>query len=385
MTIETEIKGSPGSIEAASEWLSRTLGDAVEASADDMADARSDAGSDWDGMSSEAFQAAMKRASTRTTDFHATVKSVSRCFGDYASSLRACQSDMSDICDEARSGGLTITGMAIVDPGPGPARPEVPISDVDVVAHNTEVDAYNAHQDKVRLYNRLLERAEDVWKRIKSAWDEVSAKDRGLNAGTLVTAADIAGGLAGAVGETHGSILKKSAETFAKQYADDLARLQQHARSGNSIFDHARYYDDLDSARIGAASSADDLARASKMLRLAKGLPLVTGGALSGVGIWYDMKYGDESAAQAVTSNLGGFAASVGTGAVVGTAIGGPVGTAVGVVVGAGVGIFTSGMLDGLWDHDGNVGEAALAGVDAVVDTGKDIGGAIVDGFESLF
>lgn len=385
MTIETEIKGSPGSIEAAADWLLGTFGAAVEAAADGMADARSDAGSDWEGMASEAFQGAMRRGSAKTSDFHVTVKSVSNCFSDYASSLRACQSDMADIRDEARGGRLAVNGMTIADPGVGPTRPVIPTSDVDVVAHNAQVDAYNAHQEKVRLYNRLSERAGDVWDRITSAWDQVSAKDRGLNAGTLVTAADIAGGLAGALGEVHGSILKQTAQTFAQQSADDLARLQQQARSGNAIFDHARYYDDFDSAGRGAGSSADDLARASKALRLAKGLPLAAGGVLSGVGIWYDMKYGDESTAQAVTSNLGGFAASVGTGALVGTAIGGPVGTAVGVVVGAGVGIFTSGMLDGLWDHDGDVGKALMAGGDAVVDTGKDIGGAIVDGFESLF
>jgi hypothetical protein len=34
---------------------------------------------------------------------------------------------------------------------------------------------------------------------------------------------------------------------------------------------------------------------------------------------------------------------------------------------------------------DGDVGKAIMAGGDAVVDTGKDIGGAIVDGIKSIF
>ena len=104
------------------------------------------------------------------------------------------------------------------------------------------------------------------------------------------------------------------------------------------------------------------------------------------------MEHGDESAAQAVTSNVGGFAASVATGAVVGTMIGGPVGTVVGTVVGAGVGVFTSGMIDGLWDSGGDVSEAFMAGVDTVADTGEalldgaaDVGGAVVDGIGGLY
>ncbi|MGH3350897.1 MAG: hypothetical protein ACRDPS_09555 [Nocardioides sp.] len=392
MTIETEIKGSPGSIEAAADWLKSRLGTAIDTAGNGMADARRDAGADWDGDTSEAFQGAMKRGATEALDFHSTIKGISTCFSDYAGTLRSCQSDMADIRDKAGGGGLAVHGMTIADPGAGPSRPGEPAPGADVAAHNAQVDEYNAHQDKVRLYNRLSERADGVWGRMKAAWDEVTAKDRGINKGTLTTAADIAGGLAGAVGEFHGSILKNTADTFAKQHADDLARLKEQANSGRSIFDASKYYDDFDTAKTGVASTADDLTRAGKALRLAKGLPLAAGGALSGVGIWYDMKYGGESGEQAAVSNLGGFAASVGAGAVVGTMIGGPVGTAVGVVVGAGVGIFTSGMLDGLWDHDGNVGKAFVAGLDAVGDTGADIadaagdvGGAIVDGFESVF
>ena len=158
------------------------------------------------------------------------------------------------------------------------------------------------------------------------------------------------------------------------------------------MLDAARYYDDLAHYGGMGTQAADDLARANRFLTAGKAVPLAVGGALTGVGIWYDMKYEDESAAQAVTSNVGGFAASVATGAVIGTAIGGPVGTVVGTVVGAGVGVFTSGMIDGLWESGGDVGEAFTAGVDTLVDTGDalvdgagDVGGAIVDGIGGLF
>jgi len=141
-----------------------------------------------------------------------------------------------------------------------------------------------------------------------------------------------------------------------------------------------------------AAGAADEAAEASRLARAAKVGAPVLGGVLALGGTYYDYQYGGESIEQAAASNLGGFAASVGTGALVGTAIGGPVGTVVGTVVGAGVGIFASGMIDGLFDYDGDVGQAAMAGVDTLVDTGgaildagSDVGGAIVDGIGGLF
>ena len=183
-----------------------------------------------------------------------------------------------------------------------------------------------------------------------------------------------------------------NARYFGNLADDYLERLRTTSRVPSA----AQYYDDLAHWRQTATGAADDAARASRLLKAGKALPLALGGALTGVGIWYDMEHGDESAAQAVTSNVGGFAASVATGAVVGTMIGGPVGTVVGgpvgTVVGAGVGVFTSGMIDGLWESGGDVSEAFMAGVDTVADTGealvdgaRDVGGAIVDGIGGLF
>lgn len=59
-----------------------------------------------------------------------------------------------------------------------------------------------------------------------------------------------------------------------------------------------------------------------------------------------------------------------------------------GAVVGAGVGVFTSGMIDGLWENGGDVSDAVLAGADALADAGEaigDVGGAVVDGIGGLF
>ncbi len=53
-----------------------------------------------------------------------------------------------------------------------------------------------------------------------------------------------------------------------------------------------------------------------------------------------------------------------------------------------GVGVFTSGMIDGLWEKGGDVSDAVLAGADALADAGVaigDVGGAVVDGIGGLF
>ncbi|MGH3361247.1 MAG: hypothetical protein ACRDOM_02195 [Nocardioides sp.] len=392
MSIETEIKGSPGSIRSAATWLGGTLRPAVESGGDAMADARRTAGGEWRGNTGDAFAGAMGRGVTQADNVERGVTSIRDAFDDYAGSLERCQSRMTGLRDDARGKGLTVAGFVIQPPGEGPARPGDPpqaASQGQLDAYNADVSAYNLHQDKIRAYNELAQRAEEVWNDIERAWERVSAKDRALDgASWTFVLTDVAGGLAGATMQLHGSILSKDAKYFGDLAADHLERLRNQPR----VTSAAQFYDDLDHYRGLAASSADDAARASRFLTAGKAVPLAAGGLLTGVGIWYDMEHGGESAEQAVTSNVGGFAASVATGALVGTAIGGPVGTVVGTVVGAGVGVFTSGMIDGLWESGGDVTDALAAGADTFVDTGEalvdgasDLGGAVVDGIGGLF
>lgn len=392
MPIETEIKGSPGSIRAAAAWLDDTLAPAVGRGADALAASRRLAASDWHGATGDAFVATLGRAVPQVDQVQDGVQQVSTCFADYAGDLERCQHRMSAIRDEARGAGLTVNGFVVQEPDAGPARPGDPPPDPtpsQADAYNADVAAYNEHQDLIKTYNGLVERADEIWSDIERAWERVSSKDRALDgASWTFTLSDIAGGLAGAVLDINGSALRGNARYFGDLADEHLTRLRNQARVSSA----SQFYDDLAHWNNTASSSADDAARAARLLRLGKATPLAVGGLLTGVGIWYDMEHGDESAAQAVTSNVGGFAASVATGAAVGTLIGGPVGTVVGVVVGAGVGVFTSGMIDGLWDSGGDVGEAFMAGVDTLADTGdalldgaSDVGGAIVDGVGGLF
>ncbi|WP_210438793.1 hypothetical protein [Nocardioides xinjiangensis] len=389
MSIDTEITGSPASIRAGADWVGDTLRPAIRAGVDAFAASRTEAGGDWRGGAGAAFEGAMGRAVRVAEGLREGATSVCTAFREYAGSLEGCQQRMEGIRADARDAGLTVSGFVIQSPGAGPARPGEPPVDASpgqVDAHNADVAAYDAHQDKIRAYNELVTRAEEVWSDIERAWERVSAANRAMDAPTWAfNLTSVAGGLAGALTEVQASALRGNAQYFADLSAEHLDRLRNTGRVPNA----AQFYDDLDHWRSTAAGAADDLARASRLANAARFAPVALGGVLAVGGIFYDMHGpNQESAEQAVTSNLGGFAASVGTGALVGTAIGGPVGTVVGTVVGAGVGIFTSGMIDELWENGGDVGDAVLAGVDAVVETGEaiaDVGGAIVDGIGGLF
>lgn len=55
MSLDTEIKGNPASVEAAGTWLTSTLAPQVDSSVDALAEARKEAEADWDGPAGVAF------------------------------------------------------------------------------------------------------------------------------------------------------------------------------------------------------------------------------------------------------------------------------------------------------------------------------------------
>lgn len=244
------------------------------------------------------------------------------------------------------------------------------------------MEQLRAEADPSELVGLLDELLADT----QAAWERVSAENRGMDGPSwALQLSDVAGGLGGALLEAHVTALRQTAQYTADLASGYVNRLSSTTR----VLDALEFYDEIDHWRSTAAGAADDLARTQRLANVGRYAPMALGGVLTIGGIFYDIHGpNQESVGQAVTSNLGGFAASVGTGALIGTAIGGPVGTVVGTVVGAGVGIFTSGMIDELWESGGDVGDALLAGTDAVLDAGEaiaDVGGAIVDGIGSLF
>ena len=134
------------------------------------------------------------------------------------------------------------------------------------------------------------------------------------------------------------------------------------------------YVEDMKGVRAGVAvSRAFDV------------LAVVT----TGYSIYADVHYNHESVAHATTTNVAGTGmgvlATIGTSAAVGAlfgsefpVVGTVVGAALGAVVGGAVCVFTSGMVDSLWNGSG-VGDALTDGGKAVADAGEAIGHGVED------
>lgn len=389
MAIDTEIKGSPASIEGAAAWVRDTLGTAVSTSSDRMARARSTAASDWDGEAGRAFVGRIGSAVGKVDGLERSASSVASGLEAYAGRLASLQHRMAAIRGAAQAAGLTVTAYVIADPGPGPADPgPAPaglISPAAAQAYDAAVTAWNAHQDKIRAYNRAAADAAEVRAELTTAAEGLTDEYRGLEGPEwLLNAADVAGGFAGATMQFNSSALRGTSTYFQGLAHDYLERIRANPGAfSNADLDHwdkvARNADDL-------AGRADDLKGTSKTF------PLKASGALAVAGIGLDIATGEDPV-QAVASGGGGLLASVaagaGAGAVIGSFVPIPgVGTAAGAVIGAGVGIFTSGAIDSLFENGPDVGEAVDAGWDAVTDTGgaiADGAGAVVDGIGGLF
>ena len=124
--IDTEIPGEPGQIERAAEWLRRQLGAQLGVAADRLNDARREAAIGWVSSAGTEFANAMIRARSVTDDLESGCMSLGDGLESFARDLRNCQSDMADVRRTATRQGLTVTGHVVEDPGPGPARPEMP-------------------------------------------------------------------------------------------------------------------------------------------------------------------------------------------------------------------------------------------------------------------
>ncbi len=399
MSLDTEIKGSPASVESASSWLRGSLAPAVESGADALVSARNNAESDWGGLAGPAFSAQMRSGATVTDDLSTTVKAAAGNLDSYAAALRRAQNSMADIRSTASGAGLTVSGFVIENPGAGPANPGPPptgeITPVQADHYNSAVAAFNQHQKLVEAWNTAVADVAEVNSTYDAACSALEDSYKGQDPKEMVvSASDVAGALAASRGTyLHVSILRQTATTFTTEATEALNRMRStdYTRTGRSAF-----YDDLHNANRlqgmadDATRAADDAVRGgSSATRLSGAFSK----ALVGVGIGLDLHDG-ESVPQAVASNVGGYAvgagagtlASMGTSMAMGAAFGSVVpgvGTAVGAVVGLGVGIFASGAIDSLFEGS-DVGEALGDGVEAVTDTVDAVGDGISDAAEGV-
>ena len=317
MAVDTEIQGSPGSIEAAGDWLSGTLRTGVDHTADVVAGARRSAGASWHGPAGEQFASRAGGAVRTIDDLSSSARDVATALSTFAARLRSAQDRMSSIRDTAAGAGLAVSGFVISDPGPGPANPgALPATGVPSPAaeqaHDRAVAAFDDHQEKIRAYNAAARAAGDVQDDLRAGSDALSDTYRGLQgANWLTNGGDLMGGLGGAVAEFQASTLRGTADTLGRTAREFM----ETARDADpAIVGRERWYSDLDKAGDDVRRF-DDLARhADDLEKTAKRLPLKLGGALTVVGIGYDIATGKDPV-EATASGLGGVGAPRGPGA----------------------------------------------------------------------
>ncbi|PRX44544.1 hypothetical protein B0I33_11153 [Prauserella shujinwangii] len=387
MSIDTRIEGNPESVRGAADWLRGSLGDTVSQAATQVYHARNRADAGWQGPAGEAFRARMTTGAEKTDELASAAVDAAQSFDTYAADLQRAQDDMRSVRQRAATAGLTVNGDTIEHPGPAPADPGDAPTGADatpeaLAAHSDAVTASRAHAQKVEAYNTAktdADAARHIAKvaadTLKNVWADVTQK-------WFLVVGDLTAGAAGTLAAKHSSILKNQ----AKFLADESAKFLERARTAPSGTSAAQIYRDFDLGRA-AAYQADDVATAARNVDAnAARWGLRAGGALAVAGIAYDIANG-KPATQAIVSGGLGFGASVAAGAAIGTLIPVPVvGTAVGAVGGAVVGVFTSGLVDSLWQNGvGDVGGAIEDGFEAVGDAGEAIGGLAKDAWDAIF
>jgi hypothetical protein len=383
MSIDTELTGSPGSIDAAARWLEGSLAAAVGEGGERVVAARRAASAGWQGASATGFVSRMGVAVAKIDLVHDGASSAARELASYAATLRRLQARMAEIRAGARAAGLGVSGYVVEPPGPAPSHPgPSPVGQVSptlVDAHADALDAFAAHQARVEAYQRAAAAAAAVREELRGGVLALEGEYRGLTGpGMTLTAVDIAGGFRAAGVLANASALRTAGEQLGKQADDYLELITRDPRGfGNHDLDH------WDAQKLRGADMADE---AKEVEARAKGTALKLGGALAVVGVGLDLAAG-ESPTQAVVSNGGGLVAAVTIGATAGSVI--PVvGTAVGAVVGAAVGIVVSGAIDSFFEDGVDVMNALDEGWESLKDTGGAIGdgvGAVVGGIGGLF
>lgn len=401
MSVDTEIKGSPGQIEGAADVLRHHLAPKLDSAVDAFNNARKDADSEWNSTAGDEFSGLMTHARGKASDLHAATTTMATDLDTFASKLRGFQHDMADVRTHATTAGLTVSGFLVEDPRPGPARPPETFTgtDAEVAQYNREVTAYNDHQKLITAYNTASSDAARIDRRYDTACTALQHDYTiGAHAAWIVTTTDILGKAGeGALGVSIGlkqSKLHATAAGLLDEVEAAIADIQAHPE--RYLKRKWIFFKTLDKAALQADKLALEgkLAKASQLVddaaKLKPGrIPEVAGkfGKVLGplglaIGVYNDYQEGESTTQIAVSQGVS-FAAGVGAGAAVGAAVGSVVpvaGTAVGAVagaiVGAGVSIFSDGAIDSLFENGPDVGKALDAGVNAL----KDAGGAIADG-----
>lgn len=413
MSVETEIKGSPGSVEGAATWLRSSLEPRLTAAADAANDSRRNAEMSWSSTAGEEFVDMARRARDKVDELAAAAKKMAGDLDDFAEKLRRSQDQMGDVRSTARGKGLTVAGFVVEHPGDGPSRPPSSFEGTpeEVADHDRRVAAYNAHQELLQAYYDAESEAARIDRYYATACRELQDDYLpGTHAAWILTLGDIVGETAAAAIGATLAVNRSRLLASAQDLVEDATRAIEDLQAHPERYMKRRwfFFQTLDEARLeadrlaiqGKLDEAQDLLRQadeladSRALRHLGRAGKVLGPLGIGLGVYNDWQEGETTTqiavSQGVSAGVGaaaGFGASVGTAALVGAAagsvvpgVGTAVGAVVGTVVGAGIAIFADGAIDSIFENGPDVGQAWDEGVEALTDTGD----AIADGVSNV-
>lgn len=333
--IDTEVLGSVSAVKRGATWLRDTLKPGVDGAAEQTAQGRRTAESEWHGLAGNAY-ASFDKQVVDLADGHAErIGRAADAFDDYAVHLQGVKDTMSGYRDEARGGGLSVTGFVIQAPPDVAALPALPADATPGEASAWEADkaAYDEGMAKIELYNRLAGDVDREFTR-HSDWIDThlgpAARDAEEDGGTnaLIRQLEKSWGqlLTGAGLEFwQGALASKAtrAVALATEYQRKAADLRSARRSGNPA---RRAEGNAPGARDRVRDytrNADELAENAKWLKLG-------GRALGPLGLVVDGYFGYQeiqdggSPTGVVLSSVGGTVAAAGVVAVAAT-VGAPV------------------------------------------------------------
>lgn len=403
--LDTRVDGTPESIRAVGRWLKDSFGTQADELATSVFRARSDAAGAWEGPASTAFGDRAKVLADAADAARDSGVVAEREVERLAAALGRALDDMATVRTTAGAAGLTVLGTVVSDPGgrltvtgSSPA-PDAPPQEKE--QHERTVQRVATRNAKVDAFETACSEAEAVFDTWATAVEDASASWVRWDKELVSLTADFLTGAASA------ALVLKVAPILMGQsqfHLQSALRLRAHAASivtpTSRVIDPRQFYrllDDADAHLADAARYADDARNVRIPKNIGRALGIL-GIVATGYSIHEDMEEG-ESAAQAVTSNVGGLAAGMAAGALAGAPIGAAIGTAipipgvgtvaglaVGAVVGSVVGAFTSGAIDSMFENGvDDVGAAVDAGLEEVGNLGEAVGDLASDTWDSIF
>lgn len=157
-SIETDVKGSPGTCRQTATWLT-TLAQEAHQAASSVRAARSESETTWTGSAGDGFRNATNGFDSDTDELGDHAITAANALNDFASAIDSVADQMAHARDVAQAGGLSIVGTVILPPAPPGPAPTVlyPCTSSDPAGAQQQVNANSAaaqaHQQAVNTYN----------------------------------------------------------------------------------------------------------------------------------------------------------------------------------------------------------------------------------------